>query len=66
MSNKPLYAVRKIVNLKDMIEQSANIYSDRSAFLVKEKGNPDYIPVTYSNFKRDIDSLGTALISLGL
>jgi long-chain acyl-CoA synthetase len=66
MKNKPLYDVRKILNLKDMIEQSAKIYAEKPAFLVKEKGNPDYVPVSYSKYKGDIDAFGTALINLGL
>jgi len=66
MKNKPLYEVRNISNLKDMIEQSAKIYAEKPAFLVKEKGNPDFIPVSYSKYKEDIDAFGTALISLGL
>ena len=66
MKNIPLYEVRKISNLKDMIEQSAKLYAQKPAFLVKEKGNPDYIPVSYSKYKSDIDALGTALIGLGL
>ncbi|PYG90318.1 long-chain acyl-CoA synthetase [Ruminiclostridium sufflavum DSM 19573] len=66
MKNKPLYEVREISNLRDMLEQSANLYSDKPAFLVKEKGNQDYIPVSFRKYKSDIDALGTALISLGL
>ncbi len=64
--NKPLYKVREISNLKDMIEQSAKLYAEKPAFLVKEKANTDYVPVSYSKYKADIDALGTALISLGL
>jgi long-chain acyl-CoA synthetase len=66
MKNGPLYEVRNITNLKDMIEQSAKLYAAKPAFLVKEKGNPDYIPVSFSKYKEDIDALGTVLISLGL
>ena len=66
MKDKPLYEVRKITNLRDMIEQSAKLYSDKPAFLMKEKGKPDYVPVSYRKFKEDIDALGTALVSLGL
>ncbi|HEX2926995.1 MAG TPA: AMP-binding protein [Ruminiclostridium sp.] len=66
MKNQPLYEVRKISNLKDMIEQSARLYGSKPAFLVKQKGNPDYVPVTFKKFKDDIDALGTALVSLGL
>lgn len=66
MKNIPLYEVRQISNLKDMMEQSAKLYAHKPAFLVKEKGNLDYVPVSYKKFKDDIDALGTALISLGL
>lgn len=66
MKSKPLYEVRKIANLKDMIGQSAELYGSKPAFLVKHKGSTDYIPVTYKRYKDDIDALGTALLSLGL
>lgn len=66
MRQIPLYEVRKITDLKDMIAQSAKIYAEKPAFLMKVKGNPDYVPVSYRKFKADIDALGTALISLGL
>lgn len=66
MKDTPLYEVRKISNLKDMIEQSAKLYADKPAFLTKVKGNPDYVPVSYKKYKEDIDALGTVLISLGL
>jgi len=66
MKNNPLYETRNISNLKDMMEQSVKLYADKPAFLVKQKGNPDYMPVTFSKYKADIDALGTALISLGL
>ncbi len=66
MKNKPLYEVRKISNLKDMIEQSARIYADKAAFLVKPKTGGDYVQVSFKKFKEDIDALGTALLSLNL
>jgi long-chain acyl-CoA synthetase len=66
MKDYPLYETRNIKNLKDMIEQSARIYAGKPAFLVKEKGNQDYRPVSFSKYKEDIDAFGTALISLGL
>lgn len=66
MKNLPLYEVRKISDLKDMIEQSSKLYAQKPAFLVKEKGNPNYSPISFSKYKADIDALGTALINLGL
>jgi len=66
MKNKPLYEVRKISDLKDMIEQSSRIYADKAAFLVKPRTGGDYVPVSFKKFKEDIDALGTALMSLDL
>lgn len=66
MKNIPLYDVRKIKDLKDMLNSSAEIYANRTAFLVKRKSGENYEPVTYKQFKHNVDSLGTSLISLGL
>ena len=62
---KPLYDVRNITTLKDMIEQSEKLFGDKPAFLIKDGKNPDYQPITYTEFKRDIDAFGTALVDLG-
>ena len=66
MTYHDLYEVRPIHDLKDMITSSAAIYGDKAAFLLKKKDNPDYVPVSYKQFKNDIDALGTSLINLGL
>ena len=66
MKNIPLYEVRQIDTLKDMLEKSAELFGNRAAFLVKtEEGGP-YKPITYSQFLDDVNALGTALINLGL
>ena len=36
MKNIPLYDVRKINDLGDMIRQSVNLFGDKPAFLVKD------------------------------
>jgi len=66
MKNIPLYEVRKIKSIKDMLDSSASLYSDRIAFWVKLKGNDEYQPITYKQFKSEVDALGTALIDMGL
>lgn len=66
MKNIPLFKVRTIHNLKDMINSSVENYGDKAAFLVKRKNIEGYVPVSYKQFKKDIDALGTALSSLGL
>lgn len=66
MKNIPLYEVRQISTLKDMLESSARIFADEAAFLVKtEEGGP-YKPITYKQYYDEVNALGTALINLGL
>lgn len=66
MRNIPLYEVRPVNTLKEMLNSSSGIYGDKTAFLVKHKGKDKYEPVTYKQFKNDVCALGTALLSLGL
>lgn len=66
MKNIPLYEVRKVKSIKEVLDTSAAIYNDRTAFLSKHKGNDNYVPVTFKQFKSDVDSLGTVLLDMGL
>lgn len=61
---KPLYDVKKMTDIKDLLNSSAAEFADRKAFLVKCDGQ--YMPITYRQFKADVDAFGTALLSLGL
>jgi len=61
-----LYEVRPIRDLKEMITSSVELFGEKAAFLLKREGNPDYIPVSYRQYKQDIDALSTALVNLGL
>lgn len=61
---KPIYEVRKINNLREMLYSSVELFSDNPAFKFKESGN--IISKTYLDFKNDIEALGTALINMGL
>lgn len=66
MKNIPLYEIRKINSIKELLDSSATLFCERTAFLMKQKGNEEYIPVTYTQYKADVDALGTALHDLGL
>ncbi|MBR0598038.1 AMP-dependent synthetase/ligase [Sinanaerobacter chloroacetimidivorans] len=61
-----IYIHRPIRDLKDMIDTSAVLYADKNAFLVKNAPGGKYIPIKFSEFKSDIDGLGTAFMDLGL
>ena len=65
--NLKYYDAKHFNNLKEMIEYSAEKYENNVAFMVKNKQKNDTIEkITYKEFKKDIDSLGTKLINLGL
>lgn len=62
----PFYETRKIKDLKDMLNSSCELYGNNIAFLKKDVPGGEYIEVKYNEYKRDVEALGTALISLGL
>ena len=60
------HEVREIRTLKEMLDSSVRLYSERPAFLVKKEKGGDYKQITYAQVKNDVDALGTKLISMGL
>jgi long-subunit acyl-CoA synthetase (AMP-forming) len=58
--------IRPIIDLKQMVESSVELYGDNVAFHVKDKVGGPYRGVTYKEAKSDMDALGTALHSMGL
>lgn len=61
----PLYKVREIKDIKQLVNDSCEIYKDNVAYYVKKDGK-EYSPIKYSQVNEDINALGTALINLGL
>jgi long-chain acyl-CoA synthetase len=66
LKNIPLNDVRKISNLRDMLNESEELFSSKAAFLEKDKKNDIYMGITYSEFKNDVEALGTAFVNMGL
>ncbi len=63
--SKKLYESNNLTDLKQMVNNSREKFSNEVAFVLKDKdGNDKYI--TYKQYADDIDALGTALISIGL
>ncbi len=62
-SERPLYEVAQIRDLRDMLTQSLEKFSDKPAFLVKKDGK--YAPISYKQFGEDVYALGTALMHRG-
>lgn len=62
----PFYETREVKDLKDMLNSSCELFGDNVAFLQKDKPGGVYQEIKFKEYKRDVDALGTALISLGL
>lgn len=60
-----LYSFEYVETLKDIINNSSLKYSDRPAYMYKESGDKDFKAITYHDFKKNIDELGTTLIDMG-
>lgn len=58
--SKPKYVARDITDLKDMLEQTVALYSDKEAFVKKAK--EVNVGVNYKKFKEDVFSLATELL----
>lgn len=64
MKNIPLYEVRKIKDLRDMLQQSVTLYQDKTAFLIKERKGEPYGEISYKQFGLDVNAFGTRLLAL--
>jgi len=63
-----IYESKTFKNIKEILNNSVELYPDNKAFIIKEKKGKDvsYKNITYKKFKNQMDFLGTALIDLGL
>lgn len=61
-----LYEVRDVENLRELIDGSVERFSQRPAFMVKDKTKGKFVSISYEKMQEDIRSLGTSLINLGL
>lgn len=59
------FKVHTVTDLKDLLYQSAKRYKNRIAFKLKDKSGKIY-GVKYTEFKDNVESLGTSLIDLDL
>ena len=64
MKNYRLYKSEKIHDLREMLQNSVRAYGHRPLFYQKKDG--EYVAHTYSEFYRDVRTLGAALLRRGL
>ena len=62
--DKKIYECLEITDLKDMLEKTGKLYSDKKAYKIKKDGK--YITFTHKEVREMINALGTSLIELGL
>ncbi len=64
---RKLYDSTRINDFRELVNRYSNLYSDQIAFEYKESPkSTEHIKITYSEFAKDIKSLSTALLGLGL
>lgn len=63
-----LYEAERFKNIREIFQNSVKKYPNSNAFILKEKVGKEvkYKNITYKMFEQDVNSLGTALMSLGL
>lgn len=64
MKNIPLYEVRKITDLRDMLKQSVMLYQDKTVFMIKKNKGEPYTNISFRQYGADVDAFGTALTYL--
>lgn len=67
-SKNMLYPATEFKNLREVMKDAIEKYSDNKAFIIKNKPgtNQKYTNISYKEFGLDIDSLGSSLIKRGL
>lgn len=63
---KKIHQIRKIANLKEMINNSGEEFKGSIAFKFKNLNTGNIEAITYSTYLDNINSLGTELIEMGL
>jgi len=63
---KPIHNMPKYKDLKEMLEESGKMYGNRPAYIFKTEEEGKFREITHKQFRDEINSLGTALISMGL
>ncbi len=63
---KPVHKVEKYENLKEMLQKSGEKYGNRPAYIFKTEEPGKFREVTHKQYREEINSLGTALVDMGL
>ena len=61
-----LHPIRELNSLKELVEEGASLFGEKPAFLAKHKKGGEYFEISFNQFKKDVDALGTKLLEMGL
>ena len=56
----------KFTDLKDMLNQTGEVYGERPAYIFKTEEKGKFRTITHKEFRENINALGTTLIQMGL
>ena len=56
----------KFTDLKDMLNQTGEVYGDRPAYIFNTEDKGKFRTITHNEFRENINALGTTLIQMGL
>ena len=56
----------KFTDIKDMLQQSGEMFGNRPAYMFKTEKEGELKTISHAEFRKEINALGTALISMGL
>ena len=56
----------KFTDLKDMLNQTGEVYGDKPAYIFKTEEKGKFRTITHKEFRENINALGTTLIQMGL
>lgn len=65
MENKKIFDVKEFQNIKEIIYESAEKYSEKVAFVIKHQENKNYENITYKRLLEDVNKLGCSLFKMG-
>ena len=63
---KRIHEIIEITDLKDMLKKTGEVFGDYPAYKFKTAEEGVFDVITHKEFRNMVDSLGTALIKMGL
>ena len=63
---KPIHKFTKYTDLKELLQKSGEEFGDRPAYIFKTEEKGKFREITHSEFREEINDLGTKLLDLGL